>query len=79
MNLSKTRENQIVKSIPASNSEKYIRGAELRERLGGISSTSLWRLVKNGKIAKPKKLHGRNYWLDDVAPIFDDETHGDFS
>ncbi len=42
----------------ASETDRYIKGPEVREKLGGISNTTLWRRIKDGSIPKPLKLGG---------------------
>jgi predicted DNA-binding transcriptional regulator AlpA len=44
--------------MKASNSDRYIKSTEVRKLLGGISTTTLWRRVKDGTIPKPVKLGG---------------------
>ena len=38
------------------NKDKLIRASEVREMLGGISDTTLWRRIKDGTIPTPIKL-----------------------
>ena len=43
---------------------KYITLAKLQEKLGGRGRTTLWNDVKEGRLPAPRKLGGRNYWLE---------------
>jgi predicted DNA-binding transcriptional regulator AlpA len=48
--------------------------------LGGISRTTLWRMVKRNEIAKPIYRHGRAYWREsDIIAVKEreDATRGD--
>ncbi len=52
----------------------YIRASDVRRRLGNISTTTLWRLVKKGVIPQPVRLGGRsalykNSWIDDLLAL----------
>ena len=42
--------------MKTSETDKLIMGTEVRKRLGGISTTTLWRRIQDGTIPKPLKL-----------------------
>ena len=46
-----------------SKMDKYIFGSDVREILGGISRTTLWRWIKLGYFPKPRKVGPRKGWL----------------
>ncbi len=54
--------------------DRFIKGVEVRELLGGISASSLWRLVQDGTVPKPIKLGGRitvykKSWIDKLLAL----------
>jgi predicted DNA-binding transcriptional regulator AlpA len=40
---------------------------QLREKLGGCSSMTLWRMRRDGKLPKPRKLGQKNVTPEDEA------------
>ena len=40
---------------------------QLKEKLGGCSDMTIWRLRRNGKLPKPKKLGSRNVTPENEA------------
>jgi len=40
---------------------------QLKEKLGGCSDMTIWRLRRNGKLPKPKKLGNRNVTPENEA------------
>ena len=44
--------------------EKLISQRELRQTFGGVSDMTLWRWQKNGKLPRPVKISGRNYFRE---------------
>jgi len=44
--------------VKVSNQDRLIKAIEVRKILGGISTTTLWRRIKDGSIPKPIKLGG---------------------
>jgi predicted DNA-binding transcriptional regulator AlpA len=40
---------------------------QLREKLGGCSSMTLWRMRRDGKLPKPRKLGKKNVTPEDEA------------
>lgn len=47
--------------------QRWISDKELKDRLGGCSDMTLWRLRRDGKLPKPTKLGNRNVTLEDDA------------
>ncbi len=47
--------------------KRLITDKHLKEKLGGCSSMTIWRLRRNGKLPKPKKLGNRNVTPEDDA------------
>ena len=47
--------------------KQLITDKHLKEKLGGCSSMTIWRLRRNGKLPKPKKLGNRNVTPEDDA------------
>lgn len=46
--------------------DRYLKAIEVREKLGGISNTTLWRMVRDGIIPQPIKLGrgGLNFYKE---------------
>jgi len=42
--------------------DALINSGEVRRRLGGISSMSLWRWTQRKIVPPPRQINGRNYW-----------------
>jgi len=55
--------------------DRYLKAVEVRELLGGISNTTLWRRIQDGTIPKPIKLGGgsmnffKESWINDIMDI----------
>ena len=47
--------------------KRLITDKQLKEKLGGCSNMTIWRLRRNGKLPKPKKLGNRNVTLEAEA------------
>jgi predicted DNA-binding transcriptional regulator AlpA len=47
--------------------KRLLTDRQLREKLGGCSSMTLWRMRRDGKLPKPKKLGQKNVTLEDEA------------
>lgn len=47
--------------------KRLITDKHLKEKLGGCSNMTIWRLRRNGKLPKPKKLGNRNVTPEDDA------------
>ena len=47
--------------------KRLITDKHLKEKLGGCSDMTIWRLRRNGKLPKPKKLGNRNVTPEDDA------------
>ena len=47
--------------------KRLITDKNLKEKLGGCSNMTIWRLRRNGKLPKPKKLGNRNVTPEDDA------------
>lgn len=45
---------------------QYLNSAELRAKLGGRSRSAIYLDLEAGRLPKPIKLGGRNYWADEV-------------
>ena len=43
---------------------KYLKFAQLQEKLGGRGRTTIYQDIKLGRLPRPKKLGGKNYWLE---------------
>ena len=46
---------------------KLLTDRQLREKLGGCSSMTLWRMRRDGKLPKPRKLGKKNVTPEDEA------------
>ena len=46
---------------------RLISDKQLKQKLGGCSDMTLWRLRRDGKLPKPKKLGNRNITPEDQA------------
>jgi len=46
---------------------RLITDKQLKEKLGGCSDMTIWRLRRNGKLPKPKKLGNRNVTPENEA------------
>ena len=46
---------------------RLITDKQLRQKLGGYTAMTIWRLRRNGKLPKPKKLGNRNVTPEDEA------------
>ncbi len=52
--------------------DTFLRAPEVRKKLGNISSTTLWRRIKDGSIPKPIKLgvgtanYFKESWINDI-------------
>ena len=46
---------------------RLITDKTLKEKLGGCSDMTIWRLRRDGKLPKPKKLGSRNVTPEDEA------------
>ncbi len=46
---------------------RLITDKQLRQKLGGCSAMTIWRLRQAGKLPKPKKLGSRNVTPEDEA------------
>ena len=46
---------------------RLITDKQLRQKLGGCSEMTIWRLRRDGKLPKPKKLGNRNVTPEDEA------------
>jgi predicted DNA-binding transcriptional regulator AlpA len=52
--------------------DRYLKSSEVRELLGGISNTTLWRRIKDGSIPTPIKLGGgttnffKESWIKEI-------------
>jgi len=58
--------------------DRYIKSDKVRELLGGISQTTLWRRVKDGTIPTPVKLGGgsTNFYRESwIQNIIDGDSH----
>ena len=40
----------------------------------GVSTMTIWRWVRDGRLPPPQKINGRNYWPGNVEPLTDDEV-----
>ena len=47
--------------------QRLLTDKQLKEILGGCSDMTLWRMRRDGKLPKPKKLGKRNVTLEDEA------------
>lgn len=47
--------------------KRLITDKHLKEKLGGCSDMAIWRLRRDGKLPKPKKLGNRNVTPEDEA------------
>ena len=47
--------------------KRLLTDKQLKEKLGGCSDMTLWRLRRDGKLPKPKKLGNRNVTPEDRA------------
>lgn len=47
--------------------KRLITDKQLKEKLGGCSNTTIWRLRREGKLPKPKKLGNRNVTPEEEA------------
>lgn len=47
--------------------KRLITDKQLKEKLGGCSNMMIWRLRRDGKLPKPKKLGNRNVTPEDLA------------
>jgi predicted DNA-binding transcriptional regulator AlpA len=47
--------------------KRLITDKHLKEKLGGCSGMTIWRLRRDGKLPKPKKLGNRNVTPEDEA------------
>ena len=47
--------------------KRLITDKQLKEKLGGCSDMTIWRLRRDGKLPKPKKLGSRNVTPEDEA------------
>ena len=47
--------------------KRLLTDKQLKEKLGGCSDMTLWRLRRDSKLPKPKKLGNRNVTLEDQA------------
>lgn len=47
--------------------KRLITDKHLKEKLGGCSNMTIWRLRRNGKLPQPKKLGNRNVTPEDDA------------
>ena len=47
--------------------KRLITDKHLKEKLGGCSNMTIWRLRRNGKLPKPKKLGNRNVTPEEDA------------
>jgi predicted DNA-binding transcriptional regulator AlpA len=47
--------------------KRLITDKTLKEKLGGCSDMTIWRLRRDGKLPKPKKLGSRNVTPEDEA------------
>ena len=47
--------------------KRLITDKQLKEKLGGCSNMTIWRLRREGKLPKPKKLGNRNVTPEDEA------------
>lgn len=45
---------------------QYLNSAELRAKLGGRSRAAIYNDLQAGRLPKPLKLGGRNYWPEDI-------------
>jgi len=60
--------------------DRYIKSDKVRELLGGISQTTLWRRVKDGTIPQPVKLGGgstnfyKESWIQNIINNTDAEV-----
>jgi predicted DNA-binding transcriptional regulator AlpA len=47
--------------------KRLITDKQLKEKLGGCSNMTIWRLRREGKLPKPKKLGNRNVTPEEQA------------
>ena len=47
--------------------KRLLTDKQLKEKLGGCSDMTIWRLRRNGNLPKPKKLGNRNVTPEDEA------------
>jgi predicted DNA-binding transcriptional regulator AlpA len=47
--------------------KRLITDKQLKDKLGGCSDMTIWRLRREGKLPKPKKLGNRNVTPEDEA------------
>jgi len=40
----------------------------------GVTTMTVWRWVRDGRLPQPEKINGQNYWSGDVEPLTDDEV-----
>jgi len=40
----------------------------------GVSTITVWRWVRDGRLSKPQKINGRNYWPADAEPLSDEQV-----
>ena len=62
--------------------KRWLRDAQLQEKLGNCSAMTIWRLRRSGKLPQPRKINGRNFTEEDeadkaIAAIFDAEAADD--
>ncbi len=57
-------------SQQASNPPSLIDAQVVKQRLGGISDSTLWRLMRSGEIPAPRKIGARNFWRESEISAF---------
>lgn len=50
--------------------KKYLSFADLQQKLGGRSRSSIYRDIKNGSIPNPVRIGARLYWIEEEVDDF---------
>lgn len=72
------RNNKEVKvDIFTATAARLMSFAELQTRIGGLSRTTIWRMVRKGEFPAPRRVGGRALWSDaDVTAWIEQTAQG---
>ena len=56
--------------------ERLVSQRELRQTFGGVSNMTLWRWQKSGRLPKPIKISGRNFFRESALIALQEELFG---
>ena len=56
--------------------ERLVSQRELRQTFGGVSAMTIWRWQKSGKLPRPVKILGRNYYRESSLVALQQELFG---